>query len=120
MGLFDPHGSISEGSEVHVILRAVNVTIAAGQHDAYWSWADEIIVLWDAHGLRRSGGPYRQRSEAGEDDVALWLTLHEDMSEIEGEFRTLYSEGEGKALIERRPALVAETTVAYYDAHPFA
>lgn len=101
-----------------MILRAVTVTIAAGQHEAYRSWANEIIALWDAHGVRRSGAPYRQRAEAGE-DVAFWLTLHEDMSEIEGEFRTLYGEGEGKALIERRPALVAETTIAYYDSHPF-
>ncbi len=80
--------------------------------------AERHLLLRARVAVRRSGGPYRQRAEAFE-DVALWLTLHEDMSEIEGEFRTLYSEGKGKALIERRPALVAETTVAYYDSHPF-
>ena len=102
-----------------MFLRAVAVTVATGQHDAYWSWANENIALWDAHGVRRSGGPYRQHSKADDADVALWLTLHEDTAEIEGKFRTLYGESEGKALIERRPALVAETTVAYYDSHPF-
>ena len=104
-----------------MILRAVTVTIATGQQEAYWSWADEIVALWDAHGVRRAGGPYRRHLEAGrgEADVTLWLTLHEDMAEIEGEFRTLYGEGRGQALIERRPPLVAETTVTYFDSFPF-
>jgi hypothetical protein len=100
-----------------MIMRAVTVTIAAGKEADYWAWAREIVELWDAKGVRRAGGPYRSRE--GEQEVGLWLTLHDDMTEIEDEFRTLYAEGAGKALIERRPALVSDTTVAYYDSWPF-
>ncbi len=101
-----------------VILRIVTVTVAPGTLDAYWAWAGEILALWDAHGIERAGGPYRSRE--GKTDVAQWLTLHADDSVIEDEFRAMYRTDVGKALIERRPALVAETTIANYDAWPFA
>ena len=100
-----------------MIMRAVTVTIAPGKRDDYWAWARDIVELWDSKGVKRAGGPYRLREE--DQDVAAWLTLHENMAEIEDEFRTLYSDGVGKTLIEQRPPLVAETTVAYYDEWPF-
>ncbi len=104
-----------------MIMREVRVTIAPGKRDDYWAWARDIVELWDAHGVRRAGGPYRLQddSDGQSRDVALWLTLHESMAEIEDEFRTLYSDGPGKALIEQRPPLVAETTHDYWDEWPF-
>ena len=119
MGLLDPSGSIRVGEGPLVIMRAVTVTVAAGQHAAYWACAEEIVALWDAHGIQRLGGPYRQQRASDDPDRAVWLTLHDEKSGIDEEFRTMYSEGRGKALIERRPPLVAETSVTYYDPYPF-
>jgi hypothetical protein len=90
-------------------LRGVRVTIAPGKSDEYWAWAKEIVALWDAHGVKRAGGPYRLRGPAGE-DVALWLTVHGEDDDIRDEFQRMYSAGRGKELIEQRPPLVSETT----------
>jgi hypothetical protein len=90
-------------------LRTVRVTIAPGKTADYWAWARDIVALWDAHGIRRAGGPYAFKGASGE-DVALWLTVHDDESEIRGEFQAMYSTGRGKELIELRPPLVSETT----------
>jgi hypothetical protein len=90
-------------------LRTVRVTIAPGKTGDYWAWARDIVALWDAHGIKRAGGPYALKGPAGE-DVALWLTVHDDESEIRGEFQAMYAGGRGKELIELRPPLVSETT----------
>ena len=111
-------GSKSKGSEVNTILQAVAISIAAGQHDAYRSSANGFSTFRAAHEVRRNGRPRHPRGEAGSTDVGPRLTLYEDLDEIEGKFRALYSEGKGKALSERRPALVAQTIVALYNSHP--
>ena len=90
-------------------LRTVRVTIAPGQTATYWAWARESVALWDAHGIRRAGGPYAFKGPDGE-DVALWITVHDDGGDVREEFREMYSSGRGKDLIEQRPPLVAETT----------
>jgi hypothetical protein len=94
-------------------VRAVRVTIAPGKTEAYWAWAKEIVALWDAHGIKRAGGPYAFKGPGGE-DVALWLTVH-DGDDIRGEFTDMYSSGRGKELIEQRPPLVSETTSTLSD-----
>jgi hypothetical protein len=92
-----------------MFLRVVRVVIAPGQKEAYWSWAREILDLWDAGGIQRAGGPYATKGPDGE-DIAIWLTVHSDESANASDFRKMYSEGHGKALIERRPPLVSSTT----------
>ncbi len=96
-----------------MLLRVVTVTIAKGQEPAYWAWAREVLDYWDERGVKRAGGPYLERAEDGR-EVATWLTLHDDGAEIAAEFRTLYAEGRGKELIERRPPLVESTTGAVF------
>ena len=91
-----------------MILRSVTVTIAPGKTEAYWAWAKDIVDLWDSHGVKRAGGPYRWRSADGK-EMALWLTVHESEDEIAGEFQRMYSEGRGRELIEQRPPLVEHT-----------
>ena len=91
-----------------MLLRVVRVTIAPGKAGAYWSWAKDIVRLWDEAGVRRAGGPYALKGARGE-DVALWLTVHESEEQMRLEFQQLYSAGRGKALIDVRPELVAET-----------
>jgi hypothetical protein len=95
-------------------LRIVNVTIAPGRTEDYWAWAGEIIALWDRHGIRRAGGPYRAKSPAGA-DVGIWLTVHDSAERAQHEFGAMYATPEGKALIDRRPPLVAETTFSTGD-----
>ena len=97
-----------------MILRAVYVTIAPERNDDYWAWTREILALWDQHGIRRHGGPFRGLGEAG--DQAVWLTLHDSEEAALNEFREMYQTTEGRALLERRPPLVSETTVANYMA----
>ena len=96
-----------------MILRSVRVTIAPGKYDAYWSWAEDIVALWDAGGVRRAGGPYNLTGPGGE-NVALWLTVHESEEQARDEFTALYSSGRGKELIEARPALVSASESAAY------
>jgi hypothetical protein len=98
-----------------MFLRVIRVVIAPGQTDAYWSWAREILRLWDAHGVQRAGGPYATKGPNGE-DIAIWLTVHADEASIRDEFRAMYSESPGKELIARRPPLVAETTSQIHPA----
>jgi hypothetical protein len=90
-------------------LRIVNVTIAPGKTGDYWDWAAEIIALWDRHGIRRAGGPYRMANSRGQ-DVGIWLTVHDSAEAGRDEFARMYATEEGKALIARRPPLVADTT----------
>ena len=97
-----------------MILRAVYVNIAPGRTDDYWAWTREILALWDAHGIRRHGGPYRGHSDGS--DTAVWLTLHESDEDAREEFRVMYSTDEGRELLARRPPLVEETTMATYTA----
>ncbi len=104
-------GVLLEGK---VILRAVTVTIAPGQSDAYWSWAHDIVALWNECGIRRAGGPYELSGSSGE-SIALWLTVHETPEDARTAFESLYSSGRGQELIERRPSLAAATYVATYD-----
>lgn len=96
-----------------MILRAVKVTIAPGQSDAYWSWARDIVALWDEGGIRRAGGPYDLSGASGE-SIALWLTVHESEEAARTAFQSLYSSGRGKELIEQRPNLVSATDVTTY------
>lgn len=97
-----------------MILRAVFVTIAPGQTEAYWAWSREILVLWDQHGVRRHGGPFRGTGPDGE-DTGLWLTLHDSQESATEEFRQVYSTAEGRELLDRRGALVSDTTLANYS-----
>ena len=91
-----------------VFLRVVRVTIAEGKTEAYWTWSKDIVRLWDEAGVKRAGGPYAMKGERGE-DVALWLTVHDNEEQMRSEFQELYGSGWGKELIEVRPGLVAET-----------
>lgn len=97
-----------------MILRAVHVTLAPAQQDAYWAWTREILALWDAHGIRRHGGPFKGQDSDGK-DTAMWLTLHESEQQAADEFRNMYSTPAGRELLERRPALVSETTLVNYS-----
>ncbi len=97
-----------------MILRSVYVTIAPGCTADYWSWASEIVTLWDKHSIQRNGGPFLGKSPNGE-DTALWLTLHDSEQRATEEFREMYKTPEGRELLERRPALVAETILANYS-----
>jgi hypothetical protein len=94
-------------------LRVVRVQLVPGKFNDYWSWASEIVALWDDYHVIRVGGPYRHRGPAGE-DIAIWLTAHETEAAMRDEFRDMYASERGAALIARRPPLVAETTTAAY------
>jgi hypothetical protein len=96
-----------------LILRSVTVAIAAGKTEAYWAWAREIVELWDGHGVVRAGGPYRWQTAEGK-EMALWLTVHETEDTVASQFRALYADGPGRALIEKRPPLVEHTDSATY------
>ncbi len=96
-----------------MILRAVYVTVEPGRNDDYWSWADDILELWDEHGIQRHGGPYKSKGPDGE-DTAVWLTLHHSEQHAHDEFRAMYTTEAGRALLEKRPPLVADTSVINY------
>ena len=95
-------------------LRAVIVTIAPGQTEAYWEWARDIVALWDAHGIRRASGPFRAKAADGA-DMAVWTTAHDTLEEIEGEFREMYATDRGRELIAQRPPLVSHTALRIYE-----
>jgi len=97
-----------------MILRAVFVTIAPGQTDAYWAWAAEILALWEQHGIRRHGGPFRGKGPNGE-DTGLWLTLHDSEQTAIDEFREMYAAPDSRALLDRRSKLVTDTTLETYS-----
>jgi len=94
-------------------LRLVRTVIAPGMADAYWKWSREILDLWDEHGVLRAGGPYATTGPGGE-GVAVWLSLHDSEEQMREQFRVMYSEGRGRELIGRRPALVSATTEGWY------
>ena len=96
-----------------MILRAVYVTIAPGRTNDYWNWADEVVALWDTHGIVRHDGPYKGTGPDGT-DTSVWLTLHVSEQAAHDEFRSMYTTTEGRALLEKRPALVADTEVRNY------
>ena len=84
-----------------------------GKAAAYWAWSAEVVALWDANGVVRAGGPYASTSASGE-DLAVWLTVHRSEDEMRAEFTRLYADGPGRALMARRPALVANTIVGVF------
>jgi hypothetical protein len=98
-----------------MLLRVVRVTVAPGKHGEYWSWAKEIVELWDSAGVRRAGGPFSSAGPAGE-DIANWLTFHESEDQAREEFRALYSTVRGAELIARRPPLVSDTVTVTFPA----
>lgn len=97
-----------------MILRSVRVTLAPGKTEEYWAWAREILDLWDAHGVKRAGGPYAMSNPDGA-DVALWLTVHNSEEEVAPLFRGIYSEGRGAELIALRPAMVSESVTTVLE-----
>ena len=97
-----------------MMLRAVYVTIAPGRTDEYWEWARQILELWEAHGIRRHGGPFRGTDTHGR-DTALWLTWHDSDEAEQREFKEMYAQPSGRALIERRAPLVVDTRMERYD-----
>mgnify|MGYP002864676981 FL=1 len=96
-----------------MILRAVYVKIEPGRTDDYWAWANDILALWDEHGIQRHGGPYKGKGANGE-DTAVWLTLHHSEQAAHDEFRAMYTTPAGRALLDARPPLVADTDVINY------
>ena len=96
-----------------MILRSVTVTLATGKEADYWTWAEDILDLWDASGVQRAGGPYLSTGPNGE-QIATWLTVHESEDAAREQFRLIYSEGEGARLIALRPALVSNSVSAAY------
>ncbi|OAI40574.1 hypothetical protein AYO38_05735 [bacterium SCGC AG-212-C10] len=94
-------------------LRIVRTTIAPGQSEAYWAWSRDILDLWDAHHIRRAGGPFVTTDAAG-DEIAIWTTVHDTAEEMTTEFRSMYSTDRGKELIAQRPPLVKATAVSSY------
>lgn len=96
-------------------LRTVRVTLNEGKFDEYWEWAKEIVTLWDGARVIRAGGPYKFK-DASDQDVALWITVHNTEEECRQLFADLYQTPEGARLISLRPPLVKETeTRAFHE-----
>ncbi|MFN0096618.1 MAG: hypothetical protein ACKVVT_17820 [Dehalococcoidia bacterium] len=96
-----------------MLLRVVTVTIAEGQEAPYWAWSREVLALWDARGVVRAGGPYAATGASGE-SLGVWLTVHPGEDEMRDEFTRLYADDPGRALMQRRPPLVASTLMTVY------